>query len=139
MFEGSQGLICASCADGVHGDCALWGQADVCTCACVKRCAMRPAGKRSQHRSCSLPRGHAGPHEERVQFVTDAIWQECLCGYMGSPGHTCNLTLASLRVTVELDGNAVVIQTDPTNEPIEAEWQIMDGLRKLKTTAHKAG
>ena len=136
MFEGPTGAICPSCADYVHGDCALWGQAEVCTCPCVKRCAARPAGKRSQHRSCSLPMGHEGHHEERVQFVTDSVWQECLCGYMGSPGHHCNMTMASLKVTVELDGQSVVIQTDPTAEPIEAEWQIMDGLRKLHDGSH---
>ena len=87
--------------------------------------------------------GHAGAHEERVQFVTDAVWwQECLCGYMGSPGHRCSLTNASLHVTIEdANGASVEFMTENDREPIEVEWQIMTEIRKLKwpETTHKAG
>src|SRR5258706_207963 len=114
MFEGPTGPICPSCADYVHGDCALWGQADLCTCSCEKRCRVRHPSKRLNYISCGLPRHHQGEHIGFTPFsAKPSRMQDCLCGYMGSPGHRCSLTMASLKVTVEDgSGHSVVIQTD---------------------------
>lgn len=126
---------CPSCLDGAHGDCVLWGYpAHPCVCSCEKRCGTHHPSKRLNHISCSLAFGHGGDHTGLTPFTaTPSPWQECLCGYMGSPGHRCNLTMASLRFVIEdANGGRVEFVTEPDREPVEVGWQIMTELRKLK-------
>ena len=138
--------VCASCLDGAHGNCVVDQKVlggPLCTCECPKRCSEHHPSPRIPQ-SCSLTLGHGGPHYGGIEWVRAEDcrpWTNCLCGYMGSSPHACDLTGADLTVIARMGDREVTIR--PTyrkqyaSDPVfDVECQIMQAIRGLEGPSH---